>query len=198
MRLFRPTLPRRTFRSSSPVWKQGRHHDCSWADSGGQIGPDRPEGQTGFRCNARKNRRWSRIFRAIISNTCFTEQSWLDSTPPLSGLAAAPLECHLKGVVAGARTGFENSTGRSWGTGSARDVPEPVLGGMLRGFPFHIGNRPPLVDSETTYRRGVWVQRFVDSYPRADPRRDAPSATHRAIPLAAIRHSAGGSARMAR
>jgi hypothetical protein len=105
------------------------------ADSGGQSGPDRPEGQTGIRCNARKNRRWPGIFRAIISNTCFTEQSWLDSTPPLSGLAVVPLECQLKGVVAGARTGFENSTGRSWGTGSARDVPEPVLGGMLRVFP---------------------------------------------------------------
>jgi hypothetical protein len=197
MRLFRSTLPRRTFRSSSPVWKQGRHHDCSWADSGGQIGPDRPEGQTVIRCNARKNRRWPGIFRAIISNTCFTEQSWLDSTPPLSGLAVAPLECQLKGVVAGARTGFENSTGRSWGTGSARDVPEPVLGGMLRGFPFDIGNRPPPVDSETTYRGEcrcsvLWIvirERILDATRQ--------SATHRAIPLAAIRHSARGSARMA-
>ena len=66
-----------------------------------------------------------------------------------TGVVMPVLVVAMDVVVAGSRTGLKIRPGGAGGTGSAREVPEPVLG--LRGCPVDAGNRPPPVDSETTY-----------------------------------------------
>ena len=108
-----------------------------------------------------------------------------------TGVVMPVLVVTMDVVVAGARTGMKIRPGGAGGTGSAREVPEPVLG--LRGCPVDIGNRPPPVDSETTYPQEcgcsvLWIIRERFATRRAI--RSVPGDT-----LAAISHSAGGSPR---
>jgi hypothetical protein len=75
-----------SFAAPRPCGGGGSYYDRSWANPGGEIGPDRPEGKTGVRYNARQNRHWPGILRALARGRAGSPGS-------IAGAVAARYRC---------------------------------------------------------------------------------------------------------